>query len=309
MFFGCQNYYRLKAKARMPSSTPKTEISTTTADGVEIFYRSAGSPTAPVILLLHGFPSSSHMFRNLIPLLSTHYRVIAPDLPGFGFTNVSADRKYEYNFANLTKTIEAFLDALKISEFSVYIFDYGAPTAFRLALNRPGAIAAIFAQNGNAYVEGLGEDFWAPIKKYWESNSNADREAIRNAALNFDLTKWQYTFGSPHPDSIPPESYYLDYALLDREGNRDIQLDILRDYRTNVELYPKFQEYLRTSGVPVLTVWGKNDPVFVAAGAEAFKRDVKDLEVHWLDAGHFALETNEEEVAGLILGFLRNRNI
>jgi pimeloyl-ACP methyl ester carboxylesterase len=288
-----------------------TKISTVAADGVEVFYRSAGSQTAPVLLLLHGFPSSSHQFRNLIPLLSTKYHVIAPDLPGFGFTIVPPSRNYKYNFASIAQTVTAFLEILNIKKFAVYIFDYGAPTAFRIALERPDAITAIITQSGNAYVEGLGKDFWFPIQQYWASGATTDREAIRNAALNFETTKWQYTFGSPHPDSIPPESYHLDAALMKREGNEDIQLDILYDYRTNLELYPRFQKWLRESGVKVLTVWGKNDPIFVKEGAEAFAKDVDAgrLEARWLDAGHFALETNEVEVAELIVAFLAKHGI
>ena len=288
-----------------------TKISTITADGIEVFYRSAGSPTAPVLLLLHGFPSSSHMFRNIIPLLSAKYRVIAPDLPGFGFTVVPKSRNYKYTFDSITQTTLSFLDALSIEKFAVYIFDYGSPTAFRLALERPNAITALITQNGNAYIEGLGKDFWAPIQAYWTSGASSDREAIRTAALNFETTKWQYTFGSPHPESIPPESYSLDAALLARPGNEDIQLDILYDYRTNVELYPKFQAWLRHSQVKVLAVWGKNDPIFIKEGAEAFRKDVpaERLQVEWLGAGHFALETNEIEVAGLIEGFLGRHGI
>lgn len=291
-------------QSTMSSQTPQSKTSTVTADGVEIFYRSAGSLSAKVILLLHGFPSSSHMFRNLIPALAVRYRVIAPDLPGFGFTVVPQERKYEYTFENLASTIKAFLDALGIQEFAVYIFDYGAPVTFRLALDRPQAVKAIITQNGNAYVEGLGEEFWAPLRKYWESDSHEDREAIRTAALNFETTKWQYVYGSPHPEAIPPESYYLDAALLARPGNQDIQLDLFRDYKSNVTLYNRFQEYLGTSGVPVLAVWGRNDPIFVAAGAEAYMKHSKDLELHFLDAGHFALETNELEVSKLMIGFL-----
>jgi pimeloyl-ACP methyl ester carboxylesterase len=286
-----------------------TRISTITADGVEVFYRSAGSPSSPVVLLLHGFPSSSHMFRNLIPLLSSKYHVVAPDLPGFGFTSVPASRNYSYTFSNLAKTTAAFLDALKIHKFAVYIFDYGAPVALRIALDRPKAVTAIIAQNGNAYIEGLGKDFWAPIEAYWKSDSKDDREKIRSAALNFDLTKWQYTNGSPHPDDIPPETYYLDQALMDRPGNQEIQLDLFRDYQHNVTLYPRFQEWLSTSGVPVLAVWGKNDPIFIKEGAEAYRRDVKDIEVHYVDAGHFALETNEAQFAELITEFLGKRNL
>lgn len=293
----------------MPSNIPQTEVSTVTADGVEIFYRQAGAPSAPVVLLLHGFPSSSHMFRNLIPLLATRYHVVAPDLPGFGFSKVPSERNYIYNFANLTTTIEAFIDALKIQNFAVYIFDYGSPVAFRLALRRPQAITAIVTQNGNAYEEGLGADFWAPIQKYWASDSKEDRENIRAAALNFETTKWQYVFGSAHPNAIPPESYYLDSALLDRPGNQDIQLDILRDYKTNVELYPRFHQYLATSGVPVLAVWGKNDPIFIAPGAEAYRKDVKNVEIHYLDAGHFALETNEVEISNFMIEFFEKHKI
>lgn len=289
--------------------SPQTEMATINADGVEVFYRSAGSKSAPVVLLLHGFPSSSHMFRNLIPRLSTRYRVIAPDLPGFGFTVVPAERGYEYTFANLATTIEAFLDALSIKKFAVYIFDYGAPTAFRIALNRPHAITALVTQNGNAYEEGLGADFWAPLQQYWATGNLEDREKIRGAALNFETTKWQYTFGSPHPESIPPEAYHLDTALILRPGNQDIQLDILYDYRTNITLYPKFHEYLRSSSVPVLAVWGKNDPIFVPAGAEGFKKDVKDLEINYLDAPHFALETNEVDMAKLMISFFEKRGV
>jgi len=291
----------------MASQIPATTVSTISADGVEIFYRSAGAPSAPVILLLHGFPSSSHQYRNLIPLLATRYRVIAPDFPGYGFTEVPAERKYAYTFASLTRTTEAFLDALKIQKFAVYIFDYGAPVALRLALNRPQAIAAIITQSGNAYVDGLGEKFWAPFRAYWASDSREDREKIRTAALNFELTKWQYVFGAAHPEAIPPESYHLDAALLARPGNQEIQLDLFRDYRTNLDLYPAFHKYFQTSGVPVLAVWGQNDPIFVAAGAEGYRKDVKDLEVHYLDAGHFALETHGREVAQYVLGFLEKR--
>lgn len=285
-----------------------TQVSTVEADGVKIFYRHAGEEGKPVLLLLHGFPSSSFMFRNLIPLLAKDYRIVAPDLPGFGFTVVPEERKYTYGFESFAKTTAAFLDALSISRFAVYIFDYGAPTALRLALSRPDAVAAIVSQNGNAYVEGLGADFWAPVKKYWESGAREDREALVSV-VTMDVTRYQYEFGSPHPESIQPETYHLDQALLERPGIKDIQLDIFYDYRTNVDLYPAFQEYFRTSGVPVLAVWGKNDPIFVSPGADAFERDVKVFEKHFLDAGHFALETNEVEVANLISEFFRKNKV
>ncbi|KAI1397998.1 Alpha/Beta hydrolase protein [Hypoxylon fuscum] len=280
-------------------------VGNVTADGVNIFYRYAGPDAAPVILLLHGFPSSSFMFRNLIPLLvSVGYRVLAPDIPGFGFTEVPPERNYQYTFHNFAKTTEAFVDALNIKRFAVYIFDYGAPTGLRLALNRPDAISAIITQNGNAYVEGFGEEFWAPIKQYWASDSVADRDALR-PALTLNVTKGQYVNGSPHPNLIQPETYHLDQALMDRPGNKEIQLDVFYDYRTNVELYPKFQEYFRSSEVPILAVWGKNDAIFIPPGAEAFRRDAKHFELHFLDAGHFALETNEVEMANLISSFLK----
>lgn len=284
------------------------EIQTVQADGVNILYRAAGPELAPIILLLHGYPASSFMFRNLIPLLATSYRVIAPDLPGFGFTEVPEARNYQYTFANLATTIEAFLDVLDITNFAVYIFDYGAPVGLRLALNRPEAVFAIVTQNGNAYVEGLGEDFWAPVQKYWESGSLEDRNALRPSLL-LNATKTQYVHGSPHTERIPPETYHLDQALMDRPGNKDIQLDLYYDYRTNVELYPKFQEYFRSSNVPILAAWGKNDIIFIPAGAEAFKKDVTRLELKWLDSGHFALETNERVMAGYIDEFLKKYDV
>jgi pimeloyl-ACP methyl ester carboxylesterase len=285
-----------------------TQVSAIEADGLKVFYRHAGAVDAPVILLLHGFPSSSHMFRNLIPLLSSRYRVIAPDLPGYGFTMVPEERKYIYTFANFSKTIAAFLDAVSIKRFAVYIFDYGAPTGLRLALDRPDAVAAIITQNGNAYEEGLTSNFWNPIKQYWASGSADDRNALK-VALTMDTTRWQYEFGSPHPEKIQPEAYYLDQALMERPGNEEIQLDVFYDYRTNVPLYPKFQEYFRKSGVPVLAVWGKNDHIFVAPGADAYARDVKIFEKNWINAGHFALETNEEEISQLIVNFLEKVQI
>lgn len=272
-------------------------VSYAKTSGPKFFYRHAApSGTAKgTILLLHGFPSSSHQFRNLIPLLATQgYRVIAPDLPGYGFTVVPEG--YVYNFANLTTAIDDFVHTLELKKFAIYIFDYGAPTGLRLALKHPDKVAAIVSQNGNAYVEGFGEEFWAPIRKYWDSGSTEDRDALR-PALELDSVKWQYTNGSQHPDQIHPESYHLDHALMQRKGNKDVQLDLLYDYRKNIDLYPSFQDYFRKSKVPILAIWGKNDAIFVSPGAEAFKKDVEKLELQWLDAGHFAIETNEETVA------------
>ncbi|KAH6615423.1 Alpha/Beta hydrolase protein [Chaetomium sp. MPI-SDFR-AT-0129] len=288
----------------MSANTPTIRVATVKADGVNVFYRAAGPSNAPTVVLLHGFPSSSHMFRNLIPILATRYRVIAPDLPGFGFTTVPEERNYQYTFANLTQTFTAFVDALSLTRFAVYIFDYGAPTAFRFALERPDAIAAIISQNGNAYEAGLGQPFWSQVQKLWipEGARKEDRDALRGL-LELGATQWQYQNGSPHPDDIPPETYSLDQALMDRPGNKEVQLDLFESYGSNVALYPRFQEYLRSSRVPVLTAWGKADEIFVPAGAEAFKKDVETLETHWLDAGHFALETNETQVAEWIFGF------
>lgn len=277
------------------------KISRVQADGIDIFYRHAGptAPDSPTVLLLHGFPTSSHMFRNLIPLLATKYRVIAPDLPGFGFTAVPPGRSYTYTFASLATTVEAFVDALGLGRFAMYIFDYGSPTGLRLALRRPGAVAALVTQNGNAYAEGLGAGFWAPLQRAWASGSQEDIQALAGA-LTAEDTRWQYTNGSPRPEAIPPETYTLDQALMDgKPGNKQAQVDLFYDYRTNVDLYPDFQRYFRESGVPVLAVWGKNDTIFVDKGAEAFGRDVREgrFVLRWLDAGHFALETNEEVVA------------
>ena len=288
------------------STSSAYQIATVKADGLDIFYRYAGNPNKPVILLLHGFPSSSFAFRNLIPLLAEKYHVIAPDLPGFGFTVVPASRGYKYTFANIATSTMAFLDALSVKEFAVYIFDYGAPTGLRIALERPHAVKAIITQNGNAYEDGFGKDFWAPVNQFWESgNSTEWRQNITNGALTLEGFKGQYVDGNPNAASVPPETYHLDYALSTRPGFVDINLDILYDYQNNVPLYPKFQEFLR-SGVAVLAAWGKNDTIFVPAGAEAYKKDVsaEKFELHWIDSGHFALETNEGLMADLILKFL-----
>ncbi|KAI9697082.1 MAG: hypothetical protein M1836_005044 [Candelina mexicana] len=282
----------------------------TLSSGIEIFYRTAGSPTAPVLVLMHGFPSSSHQYRNLVPLLAhlTGHYIIAPDFPGYGFTVVPDSLKYSYTFTNLTSTFASFLSALNIHKFAAYIFDYGAPILFRYALDHPRAITALISQNGNAYDEGFGAEFWAPIREFWISaNSAEDRSKLASLAT-YAVTKGQYINGTPpsHLNNIAPETYTLDQALMERPGNGDIQLDLLFDYGSNVELYPKFQAWLRESQVPVLAIWGKNDVIFVPAGAEAFKRDVTGkLEVKFLDAGHFAVESHLREIADAIVGFLR----
>ena len=284
---------------------PLTSVRSVEADGVKIFYRSAGDPSAPVVLLLHGFPSSSFMFRELIPRLADRYRVIAPDLPGFGFTEVPAERKYTYTFDALAVTIEAFTQALKLNRYALYVFDYGAPTGFRLAMAHPERVTAIVSQNGNAYEDGLG-DAWAPIRKYWAEPTAENRKVIRDNVLTLEGTRWQYTHGVAVPESVPPESYTLDQALLERPGNKDIQLDLFLNYASNLKLYPKFQEYFRKSKPSLLAIWGKNDPFFIPAGAEAFRKDIPNAQIQFLDTGHFALETHVIEIASAMKEFLDN---
>ncbi len=284
-------------------TVPVTSIHKVEADGVEVFYRAAGDPSAPVVLLLHGFPTSSFMFRELIPRLADQFRVIAPDLPGFGFTVVPEKRKYIYSFAALAHTVEAFTDALGLNRYAIYVFDYGAPTGFRLAMAHPERVTAIVSQNGNAYEEGLG-DAWAPIRKYWSEPTAENREVIAKNILNLEGTRWQYTHGVAHPETVAPESYTLDVALLERPGNKEIQLDLFLDYASNVKLYPKFQEYFRKSKPPLLAIWGKNDPFFIPPGAEAYRKDLPDAKVQFLDTGHFATETHIVEIAAAMRDFL-----
>ena len=294
---------QLTSAESQPSTVPITEVHRIEADGVQVFYRSAGVPNAPAVLLLHGFPASSFMFRGLIPRLADQYHVVAPDLPGFGFTEVPTERKYAYSFDALASTIEAFTEMLNLKRYAIYVFDYGAPTGFRLAMRHPERVTAIISQNGNAYEEGLG-DAWAPIRKYWSHPTAENRETIRQAILNLDGTRWQYTHGVPDAKAVAPESYWLDAALLERPGNKDIQLDLFLDYASNVKLYPQFQEYFRNSRPPLLAIWGKNDPFFLPAGAEAFRKDNPDAQVQFLDTGHFALETHAVEIATVMKEFL-----
>ena len=277
---------------------PVTSIHRVEADGVTVFYREAGAPDAPVVLLLHGFPTSSFQYRELIPRLADQFRVIAPDLPGFGFTEVPEGRQYKYTFDALAKTILAFTEALHLKHYALYVFDYGAPTGFRLAMAHPERVTAIVSQNGNAYEEGLG-DAWAPIRRYWSEPTAANREAVRDA-LSPEGLRSQYTEGVPHPERIAPEGYTLDAAMIARPGNMDIQLDLFLDYANNVKLYPRFQEYFGASKPPLLAIWGKHDPFFIPPGAEAFRRDNPNASVQFLDTGHFALETHVEEIAEAI---------
>ena len=276
-----------------------------TVDGHKVFYREAGSKTAPTILLLHGFPTSSHMFRNLMPALIDQYHVVAPDLPGFGFSDAPDRKQFTYTFENLAKVIANFTDAIGLTTFAIYVFDYGAPVGFRLALARPDRISAIISQNGNAYEEGLSEG-WNPIQKYWKEPTRENRAALREF-LKPETTKWQYTHGVKDTTFLAPEAYELDSALLARPGNDEIQLDLFLDYASNVALYPKFQEYFRSKRPPLLATWGKNDPFFLPPGAEAFKRDIPNAEVKFFDTGHFALETHAQEIASAIRDFLSRR--
>jgi pimeloyl-ACP methyl ester carboxylesterase len=284
---------------------PLTSVHKVEADGVQVFYREAGEASAPVVLLLHGFPTSSFMFRELIPRLADEYRVIAPDLPGFGFTDVPSPRNYAYSFEQLALTMNAFTRALALDRYAIYVFDYGAPTGLRLAMAHPERVTAIVSQNGNAYEAGLG-DAWDAIRKYWSRPTPENREILRQSILTAGGTRWQYTYGVANPESIPPESYTLDTALFERPGNKDIQLDLFLDYASNVKLYPKFQEYFRAFKPPLLAIWGKNDPFFVPAGAEAFRKDLPNAQIQFLDTGHFALETHVNEIAAAMKDFFQN---
>jgi pimeloyl-ACP methyl ester carboxylesterase len=276
-----------------------------TVDSIKIFYREAGSKTAPTILLLHGFPTSSHMFRNLIPALADRYHVVAPDLPGFGFSDAPDRKRFRYTFENLAKVIASFTQTIGLDRFAIYVFDYGAPVGLRLAVAHPERITAIISQNGNAYEEGLSQG-WNPIQKYWKEPTAENRVALRGF-LTPEATKSQYLYGVQDSALVAPESYELDSALLARSGNDEIQLDLFLDYASNVALYPKFQEYFRTRRPPLLAVWGNSDPFFLPPGAEAFKRDNPTAEVHFYDAGHFALETHAEQIAGAIRDFLSRK--
>jgi pimeloyl-ACP methyl ester carboxylesterase len=283
-------------------SVPTTAYRTVSVDGLKVFYREAGNPQSQAVLLLHGFPTSSHMYRELIPALADRYHVVAPDLPGFGFTEAPDRKTFKYTFDHLAEVIERFTEVLGLSRYVLYVFDYGAPVGFRLALSHPERVTALISQNGNAYEEGLSEG-WNPIQAYWKNPSPENRSALR-AFLTPETTQWQYTHGAANPERLSPDAWTLDSALLARPGNDEIQLDLFGDYKSNVALYPKFQEYFRTQRPPLLAVWGKNDPFFLPAGAEAFKRDNPQAVVHLLDAGHFALESRGSEIAVIIRDFL-----
>ena len=286
----------------IPTTAHKVRYRTAHVDAIKIFYREAGDAKAPALLLLHGFPTSSHMFRGLLPLLCDRYRLVAPDLPGFGFTEALDRTQFKYTFDHVTQVIDHFTEAVGLERYTLYVFDYGAPVGFRLALKHPERVTAIISQNGNAYEEGL-SDGWNPIEKYWKEPTAANRAALRDF-LKPETTRWQYIHGVANESLVAPESYTLDSALLERPGNDEIQLDLFLDYASNVALYPKFQQFFRTKRPPLLAVWGKSDPFFLPAGADAFKRDNPEAEVHFYDTGHFALETHVYEIAAAIRDFL-----
>ena len=275
---------------------------TADVDGLQIFYREAGAAAAPHLLLLHGFPSASHMFRDLIPLLADRFHIIAPDLPGFGQSDMPARGKFKYTFDNIAGVIDRFTEVVGLDRFAVYVFDYGAPTGFRIAMKHPDRITAIISQNGNAYEEGL-SDGWNPIRAYWQESSQANRDALR-AFLTPETTRWQYTHGVTDERTVSPDGQSLDNFYLARPGADEVQLDLFGNYKSNVALYPAFQDYFRKHRPPFLAVWGKNDPFFLPAGAEAFKRDIPGAVVRFFDTGHFALETHAEEIAAAIRDFL-----
>ena len=271
-------------------------------DGLNVFYREAGPKDAPAILLLHGFPSASHMFRDLIPLLADRFHVVAPDLPGFGQSDMPDHNNFTYTFDNVAHVTDRFTEVVGLRRFAIYVFNYGAPTGFRLALWHPDRVTAIISQNGNAYAEGL-SDGWQPIRAYWEDSSQSNRDVLR-AFLTPETTIWQYTHGVSDPTAVSPDGYSLDNFYLARPGAHEVQLDLFGDYKSNVALYPAFQQYFRAHKPRLLAAWGRNDPFFLPAGAEAFKRDIPNAIVRFFDTGHFALETHASDIANAIRDLL-----
>jgi pimeloyl-ACP methyl ester carboxylesterase len=286
----------------------KTKNQTISIDGQTIFYREAGNEeNAPTILLLHGFPTSSHMFHNLIPALADKFHLIAPDYPGFGYSSMPTVDEFQYTFDHLAEIVNKFIMQIGLERFSIYVMDYGAPIGYRLAVKNPEKIEALIVQNGNAYDEGLGE-FWEPLKAYWSEPNEKNKDALMKF-LTIEATKWQYTHGVRSENDISPDNWFLDQSLLERPGNKEIQLQLFYDYRSNPPLYPQWQEYFRKYQPPTLVVWGKNDYIFLKEGAIPYQRDLKNIEVHLLDTGHFALEEEGELIAELISRFLITRNI
>ena len=327
LLFGLMAITIVESTARA-EETANVAYRTVTVDDVEIFYREAGDPNRPTILLLHGFPTSSHMFRDLIPALADQYHLVAPDYPGYGFSSMPSVDEFDYSFDNIARIIEKFTDALGLDRYSLYLMDYGAPIGFRIATRRPERIDTLIVQNGNAYLEGIDNNFWEPIRAYWKDRSAIDQglnndwwknvkaaynkaEMSNDEALRFLLTlgatKWQYTNGVPNVEAVSPDNWGHVQPLLDREGNQEVQLQMFYSYGSNPPLYPAWQEYLREYQPPTLIVWGKNDEIFPAAGAEPYKRDLKDLEYYLIDTGHFALETHGQKIADLMRDFLNRK--
>jgi pimeloyl-ACP methyl ester carboxylesterase len=271
-------------------------------DGLEIFYREAGSDSAPTIVLLHGFPTSSHMFRNLIPALSDRFHLVAPDYPGFGKSPMPKVDEFDYTFDHIAEIVDKFIEKLGLNSYSLYVMDYGAPVGFRIAAKHPERVESLIVQNGNAYEEGL-RDFWKPIKAYWKDRTEGNADVLRENILTVEATEWQYTNGVRNPEAIAPDNWFHDQYLMDRPGNKDIQLQLFYDYGSNPPLYPEWQAYFRKYQ-PTLIVWGKNDYIFPAEGAHPYRRDLKNVEFHLLDTGHFALEEDGEFISGLIRDFL-----
>lgn len=287
-----------------PAATARVFYRTVKVDGLDIFYREAGPKHAPVVLLLHGFPTSSHMFRNLIPALADEFHVVAPDYPGFGNSSMPTVDQFEYTFDHLADVIGEFTEKLALKKYTLYVMDYGAPIGYRLATSRPDRVQALVVQNGNAYDEGIDNDFWIPIKAYWQEKT-AERETALRPFFTREATVWQYTEGVRDKEAISPDAWHVDHPLLERPGNAEIQLALFHSYGSNPPLYPKWQAYFRDYQPPTLIVWGKNDKIFPAAGAEPYKRDLKNLEFHLLDTGHFALEEDGDKIAYLMRNFLR----
>ncbi len=285
--------------------TTFTTHRTVEIDGLDIFYREAGPKDAPTLLLLHGFPTSSRMFRNLIPALADRYHVVAPDYPGFGSSSMPPVTEFDYTFDRLADVVGALTEKLGLDTYSLYVMDYGAPVGFRLFVRHPERVQALIVQNGNAYEEGLGE-FWTPFRAYWKDRTEANAEPLR-AFFELPATQWQYTHGVKDPELIAPENWFHDQYLLDRPGNKDVQLALFYDYGSNPPRYPAWQAALREHQPPTLVVWGKNDQIFIAPGAAPYQRDLPDAEVHLLDTGHFALEDHGDEIAERIHMFLSTR--
>ena len=320
--------FALASSEAMAENAPGVSYRTTTIEGVDIFYREAGNPSNPTLLLLHGFPTSSHMFRDLITELADEYHLVAPDYPGYGFSSMPSVDEFDYTFDNIARLMEKFVDVVGIDRFSLYLMDYGAPVGFRIATSQPDRIESLIVQNGNAYIEGIDNNFWEPIREYWKDraaiNKGLDNDFWKNVkaayqqpemtnddALRFlvtlGATKWQYTNGVKNAEAVSPDTWGHVQPLLDRDGNTDIQLQMFYSYGSNPPLYPAWQQYLRDHQPPTLIVWGKHDEIFPAAGAEPYKRDLKNLEYHLIDTGHFALETHGQEIADLMRDFLNRQ--